>query len=176
MGVSIDDKVSFLRTREAYDSRPPSVQVKETHMSWVFIAGNRVYKLKKPVHFPFLDFRTLEARENNCREEVRLNRRLAPNVYLGVDSLAVDKKGQLSIGQRGEIVDWLVEMRRLPDELMLDQAILRHTIEHDGSRRLDAVADLLVGFYRASPPVEISASDLCRAIRPGACHQRGRAL
>ena len=55
-------------------------------MSWVFIAGNRVYKLKKPVHFPFLDFRTLEARESNCREEVRLNRRLAPNVYLGVDS------------------------------------------------------------------------------------------
>lgn len=158
MGVSIDDKVSFLRTREAYDNRPPSVQVKETHMSWVFIAGNRVYKLKKPVHFPFLDFRTLEARENNCREEVRLNCRLAPDVYLSVVSLAVDKKGQLSIGRRGEIVDWLVEMRRLPDELMLDQAIRRHTIEHDGSGRLDAVADLLIGFYRACPPIEISAS------------------
>lgn len=158
MGVSIDDKVSFLRTREAYDNRPPSVQVKETHMSWVFIAGDRAYKLKKPVHFPFLDFRTLVARENNCREEVRLNRRLAPDIYLGVVSLAVDKKGRLSIEGRGQIVDWLVKMRRLPDELMLDQAILRHTIEHDDSGRLDAVADLLIGFYRACPPIEISPS------------------
>ena len=83
---------------------------------------------------------------------------LRPTFIFGVVALAVDEKGQLSIGGRGEIVDWLVEMRRLPDELMLDQAILRHTIEHDGSGRLDAVADLLIGFYRTSPPVEISPS------------------
>jgi aminoglycoside phosphotransferase family enzyme len=158
LGVSIDDKVNFLRTREAYNNRLPSVQVKETHMSWVFIAGDRVYKLKKPAHSPFFDFRTLAARENNCREEIRLNRRLAPDVYLGVVSLAVDEKGRLSIEGRGQIVDWLVEMWRLPDELMLDQAILRHTIEHDGSGRLHAVADLLIDFYRACPPVEISPS------------------
>ena len=158
LSVSIDGKVSFLRRPLAYASRPPSVQVKETHMSWVFVAGNRVYKLKKPAHSPFLDFRTLAAREHNCREEMRLNRRLAPDVYLGVVALAVDEKGQLAIGGAGEIVDWLVEMRRLPDELMLDHAILHHTIEHDGSGRLDAVAKLLIGFYRNCPPVEISPS------------------
>ena len=158
MDVSIDEKVRFLSTGAAYASCPQVVDVKETHMSWVFVAGDRVYKLKKPVHFPFLDFRTLAARENNCREEVRLNRRLAPDVYLGIVSLTVDENGRLAIAGMREIVDWLVEMRRLPAELMLDQAIVRHTIEHDGSGRLDAIADLLIGFYRASPPVEISPS------------------
>jgi aminoglycoside phosphotransferase family enzyme len=158
LDVSIDEKVRFLRTGAAYASCPQVVDVKETHMSWVFVAGDRVYKLKKPVHFPFLDFRTLAARENNCREEVRLNRRLAPDVYLGIVSVTVDENGRLAIAGVGEVVDWLVEMRRLPDELMLDQAILRHRIEHDGSGRLDAVADLLIGFYRASPPIDISPS------------------
>ena len=159
MDVSIDEKVRFLKTREAYASRPPVVDVKETHMSWVFIAGERVYKLKKPVHLPFLDFRTLAARERNCREEVRLNRRLAPNVYLGVVPLTVGKDGQLAIGGVGDIVDWLVEMRRLPNELMLDEAILGHTIRRDLSRRLDAVADLLVDFYRGSAPADLSPTD-----------------
>jgi aminoglycoside phosphotransferase family enzyme len=159
LDVSIDEKVRFLSTCEAYACCPQVVDIKETHMSWVFTAGDRVYKLKKPVHYPFLDFSTLTARETNCREEVRLNRRLAPDVYLGVISLTVEKNGRLAIAGEGEIVDWLVEMRRLPDELMLDQAILRHTIEHDESGRLDAVADLLIDFYRASPPVKISPSD-----------------
>jgi len=158
LDVSIDEKVRFLRTGEAYATCPPVVDVKETHMSWVFTAGDRVYKLKKPVHFPFLDFRTLAARENNCREEVRLNRRLAPDVYLGMVALTVDENGWLAIAGVGDVIDWLVEMRRLPDELMLDQAILHHTIEHDASGRLDAAADLLIGFYRASPPAEISPS------------------
>jgi aminoglycoside phosphotransferase family enzyme len=158
LDVSIDEKVRFLSTCEAYARCPQVVDVKETHMSWVFTAGDRVYKLKKPVHYPFLDFRTLAARETNCREEVRLNRRLAPDVYLGVVSLTADENGRLAIAGMGEVVDWLVEMRRLPDELMLDQAILRHRIEQDGSGRLDAVADLLIGFYRVAPPADISPS------------------
>jgi aminoglycoside phosphotransferase family enzyme len=158
LDVSIDEKVRSLSTCEAYARCPQVVDIKETHMSWVFTTGDRVYKLKKPVHYPFLDFRTLAARETNCREEVRLNRRLAPDVYLGVVSLTVDENSRLAIAGVGEVVDWLVEMRRLPDELMLDQAILRHRIEHDGSGRLDAVADLLIGFYKASPPIDISPS------------------
>jgi aminoglycoside phosphotransferase family enzyme len=158
LDVSIDEKVRFLSTCQAYARCPQVVDRKETHMSWVFTAGDRVYKLKKPVHYPFLDFRTLVARETNCREEVRLNRRLAPDVYLGVVSLTADENGRLALAGVGEVVDWLVEMRRLPDELMLDQAILRHRIERDGSGRLDAVADLLIGFYRASPSAEISPS------------------
>jgi aminoglycoside phosphotransferase family enzyme len=156
LSVSIEEKVGFLRTWEAYGHYPQAVDVKETHTSWIFSAGDRVYKLKKPVHLPFLDFRTLAARESNCREEVRLNRRLAPDVYLGVVPLTLDEDGRLAIAGCGEVVDWLVEMRRLPDELMLDQAILRHTIEHDRSGRIEAVADLLIAFYKAFP-AEISA-------------------
>ena len=89
MSVSTVEKVSFLRTPQAYPYRPLRVEVKETHMSWVFIAGDRVYKLKKPVRYPFLNFRALAARKANCEEEVRLNRRLAPGVYLGVVPLTV---------------------------------------------------------------------------------------
>ena len=127
-------------------------------MSWVFVAGDRVYKLKKPVHYAFLDFRTLKAREKNCREEVRLNRRLAPNVYLGVVSLTVDEGGRFAISGRGEVIDWLVEMQRLPDQLMLDQAILTHRIDHGRTGLLDPVVDLLVDFYKTCPPAKISPS------------------
>jgi len=158
LAVSTDDKVKFLGSREAYAHCPRPVVVKQTHMSWIFIAGDRVYKLKKPVHYPFLDFRTLAAREKNCREEVRLNRRLAPDVYLGVVPLTVEQDGRLEIAGRGEVIDWLVNMRRLPEELMLDQAILTHMIEHDRSGRLDAVVDLLASFYKTCSPAEISAS------------------
>lgn len=63
---------------------------RETHMSWVFPAGDRVYKLKKPVRFPYLDFSTVERREHACRADLRLNRRLEPDVYLGVAPLTVE--------------------------------------------------------------------------------------
>jgi aminoglycoside phosphotransferase family enzyme len=128
-------------------------------MSWVFIAGDRVYKLKKPVHYPFLDFRTLAAREANCREEVRLNRRLAPDVYLGVVPLTKEHDKRLALAGRGDVVDWLVEMRRLPEELMLDRVILSHAIERDhGGRQIRAVADILITFYRATPPADLLPS------------------
>ncbi len=134
----------FLSAPEAYADRPREVVVKETHMSWVFLAGERVYKLKKPVHYPFLDFRTLKARETNCQEEVRLNRRLAPDVYLGVVPLTEESDGGLALAGRGRTVDWLVAMRRLPEERLLDRAIAAGTVER---RQIAAVADLLCGFY-----------------------------
>jgi aminoglycoside phosphotransferase family enzyme len=158
LAVSTDDKVRFLSSREAYARHARAVVVKQTHMSWIFIADDRVYKLKKPVHYPFLDFRPLAAREKNCREEVRLNRRLAPDVYLGVVPLTLEQDGRLEIAGSGDVIDWLVEMRRLPEELMLDHAILAHTIEPDRTGRLDAVVDLLAGFYKTCSPAEISAS------------------
>jgi aminoglycoside phosphotransferase family enzyme len=154
--VHTDDKVRFLSSPEAYAHRPRAVEVKETHMSFVFLAGDRVYKLKKPVHYPFLDFRTLVAREKNCREEVRLNRRLAPDVYRGVVPLTVDEEARLTIAGRGEVVDWLVQMRRLQEDLMLDQTILTQRMEHDQAGRLEAVAKLLASFYRTCAPAEIS--------------------
>lgn len=122
-------------------------------MSWVFIAGNRVYKLKKPVHYPYLDLRSLAAREWNCREEVRLNRRLAPNVYLEVAALTDEGEGRLVIGGSGRVVDWLVVMRRLPKKLLLDHAIGTGGV---GREDIVAVADLLVAFYQSETPTELS--------------------
>ena len=106
------DKLAFLSRPEAYAYAPAAVAVRETHMSWVFLAGDRAYKLKKPVRFSFLDFSTLALREAACRAELMLNRRLARDVYLDVAPLMAGPAG-LSIGGDGAVIDWLVVMRRL---------------------------------------------------------------
>ncbi|HEV8712631.1 MAG TPA: hypothetical protein VGX03_07380, partial [Candidatus Binatia bacterium] len=90
----------------------------QTHISAVFLAGDVVYKLKKPVRFPFLDYSTLPLRRHYCQEEVRLNRRLAPTVYLGVASVlsvADAYKVKDSSLSDTRVVDYLVKMRRLPE-------------------------------------------------------------
>jgi len=156
----------------------------ETHMSWVFLVGPRVYKLKKPVRHDFLDYGTLQARERHCRAEVALNRRLAPDVYLGVMRLTWRAGRGLALVRDGadtsdgEVVDWLVVMRRLPEDAMLD-ALVRQGQQGKGqgrpggaavetppagkaadgcltAERLKALADILSDFYRRAAPVEIA--------------------
>ncbi len=143
-------KVECLSDPDCYQERPFEVEVVETHMSWVFLAGSLVYKLKKPVVvFPYLDFRTLEARRRNCLEEVRLNRRLAPWVYLGVTPLARTGAGGLELDGAGTPVEWLVKMRRLPRAAMLEQAAA------NGRARVAAirgVAGVLTDFYLRAEP------------------------
>src|SRR5499427_9676333 len=113
-GVSLDEKVAFLSRTTSY--RPPVRRVgrRETHMSWVFLAGEEVYKLKKPLRFPYLDFSTLARREAACRAELTLNRRLAPNVYKAVVPIRWSSRG-LTISGPGDIADWLVVMQRLDE-------------------------------------------------------------
>ena len=126
-GVTIGDKVHFLRQSRAYGSDPIEVIAHETHMSWVFLVGKKAYKLKKPVRFPYLDFSTLEKREAVCWAELKLNRRLAPFVYIDVKPLSFSSKG-LAIGGQGVIGDWLVEMQRLDRQFMLDELISRRRL------------------------------------------------
>lgn len=151
--IPLADKVAFLSSPTAYSPVPPDVQAEESHMSWVFLAGERVYKLKKPVRYPFLDFGTLAAREHNCREELRLNRRLAPDTYLGVVPLTADGDG-LAIGGAGCVVDWLVVMRRLPARRMLDAEILGGTVTDEAVR---AVGRRLATFHAAEAPAALTA-------------------
>lgn len=139
------EKVAFLSRADSYGPGVTDVEVRETHMSWLFLTGDRVYKMKKPVKYPYLDFGTLVAREANCRAETRLNRRLAPDVYLGVARLTLDQAGAFALDGAGETVDWLVVMRRLPEDRMLDNVIARGAVAR---RDIEAVADLLAGFYR----------------------------
>lgn len=152
----VDTKVAFLRNPDAYPVRPAAVEVIETHMSWVFLNDEFVYKLKKPVHYEFLDFSTAEARRRNCEREVQLNRRLAAGVYCGVVPLVMHSNGRLQLGGKGPVVDWLVKMRRLPAQRMLDAAICSKTVSDDDILRLSRV---LTGFYRRSAPVAVSAFD-----------------
>ena len=111
--LAFQAKVAFLG-RLARAATSDQTPVHETHMSWVFMIGDRAFKLKKPVRLPYLDLTTLQRREAACRAELRLNRRLAPDVYLDVAPLRLEAGG-LSIGGEGRIVDWLVQMRRLDD-------------------------------------------------------------
>ncbi|MRR18522.1 MAG: hypothetical protein EG826_18935, partial [Deltaproteobacteria bacterium] len=78
------DIAAAMARPDFYPHRPPTVHVLQTHISYIFIAGDYVYKVKKPVNFGFLDFTTLAARKFYCEEELRLNRRLAPSIYLDV--------------------------------------------------------------------------------------------
>jgi aminoglycoside phosphotransferase family enzyme len=151
MAVSLEEKVRFLKSPDAYPQKSGDVEAIETHMSWVFLIRDQVFKMKKPVVLSFLDFSTLHAREMNCKAELQLNRRLAPTVYLGIVPLTVDKHGTLVLGGDGEPVEWLLEMQRLPKNRMLDQLILHNTIT---KQNIDDLASFLAKFYhRADHPI-----------------------
>ncbi|MBB2175603.1 hypothetical protein HLH21_06615 [Gluconacetobacter johannae] len=147
----MERKVQFLSRPQSYAGSIKTVIARETHMSWVFLAGPRVYKLKKPVRFPYLDFSTLDRRADACRTEDRLNRRLAPDVYLGVVPLVEGASG-LAIGGAGQVVDWLVVMRRLDDAGFLQSALLAHAVQ---SSQLDRLAAVLASFYAHAPPLSV---------------------
>ncbi|MGZ8289083.1 MAG: hypothetical protein ACXW2U_06190 [Telluria sp.] len=150
--VPVEAKVAFLRQPSSYPEAPYRVEALETHMAWVFLTERHAYKLKKPVCYDASDFRTLAARRHYCLEEVRLNRRLAADVYLGVVPLALDQSGHLQLGGEGDPVDWLVRMRRLPARFMLDY-ILRHG--QGSTRDMLCVARRLVAFFESLAPVDI---------------------
>jgi len=147
---SLEEKISFLQDPAGYPDHPPRVDAIDTHMSRVFLAGRYAYKLKKPVQSESLDLTSLDARRHNCEEEIRLNRRLAPQVYLGLSTLTVDPAGRLSLDGSGTVVDYLVRMRRLLHRQTLEQAIRRQSLREDDVR---AVAALLVRFYARAPSV-----------------------
>ena len=165
----IEAKVEFLRRPAAYAEAAGHVDVVETHMSWVFLTDRFAYKLKKPVRYEFLDFRELAARRRNCEAEIRLNRRLAPTVYLGVLPLTFGRSEGLRLDGSGEAVDWLVKMRRLPREEMLDRAIAEGEIPR---ARLRNVGLLLASFYRDAAPVTMTAAAYCRRFAAGIAENR----
>ncbi|MDH3228791.1 MAG: hypothetical protein OEN55_03250, partial [Alphaproteobacteria bacterium] len=167
--VTLAEKVAFLGRPDSYPGAAQRVEVVETHMSVVFLTELFAHKLKKPVHYEFLDFRTLEARRRSCREEIRLNRRLAPRVYIAAVPLVIDAAGHLHLDGTGEAVDWLVRMHRLPSERMLDRAILEGTVR---AGELQAVARLLAGFYRQAVPVAIPASAFRRRLADAIARNR----
>ncbi len=143
-----EEVVAALARSETYAHRPARVEHVQTHISHVFLAGPHVYKLKKAVRFPFLDFSTPERRRHYAEEEVRLNRRLAAPVYRGVLAVTREADGRLALGGTGTPVEHVVWMRRLPAERMLAQLARR---SEPLAARLDALAARLVAFHAAAP-------------------------
>ena len=121
-------------------------------MSWVFLTEDRVYKLKKPVRFAYLDFSTLDRRRAACVAELTLNRRLAPEVYLDLLPLTYGATG-LAVGGDGLVVDWLVVMRRLDEEWMLEERVIAGSV---AAPDIDRLVDRLSLFYRHAAPDRLS--------------------
>lgn len=154
-------KLHFLQQRASYGNAGAEVECIETHMSWVFRVGAQVFKLKKPVRFAYLDFSSLASREFYCREEVRLNARLAPGVYLGVVALQWSDGAFALVPPEqhpaaGTTLDWLVHMRRLPDDRMLAHLLQAGQV---GPQDLTALGDLLGSFYQTAPVAALSVDD-----------------
>ena len=106
---------------DLYPDRPDRVERIDTHTAHVFLAGDHAYKVKREVRYTFLDYSTLERRRLACEAEVRLNRRTAPALYLGVKPVTRDPSGRLALDGHGPPVEWLVVMRRFPDDALLDR-------------------------------------------------------
>jgi len=149
--ISLDDKVQFLSRTKTYPGQAGPVIARETHMSWVFLTKNRVYKLKKPVRFAYLDFSSLDRREAACRAEYLLNQRLAPDVYLGVVPLTLSISG-LAISGDGPVVDWLVVMRRLEESATLEAALREGWLK---PTQVERIAATLGAFYAHAPRVPL---------------------
>ena len=128
-----------------YPHRPQKVEAVQTHISYVFIAGDYVYKVKKPVNFGFLDFTTLEKRKFYCEEELRLNRRLAPSIYLDVAPIGRDDAGRLTLGKTANIVEYAGLMNKLPLDKMLKILLARGKAD---AGIMDAVAKKIARFHQ----------------------------
>lgn len=140
--------LAFLSRPETYGADVSAVDRVETHISAVFLAGSRAYKLKKAVRLPFLDFSTLEARRLACGNEVAVNRRLAPDLYRGVLPVTREADGRLAIGGAGQVVDWLVEMRRFDQATLFDRMAERDALTRE---HMIDLADAIARFHDAAP-------------------------
>ena len=155
--AGLPEYVRALLDPEAYPLPPQTVELLQTHISYVFLAGEVVYKTKKPVDFGFIDQIAPERREAFCHAEVRLNRRLAPDVYLGVvpvvrladGRIAVDAAGE-AVPAGAEVLEWAVKMRRLPDDRTLDQLLATGMAP---PRLAEQLVRQLVAFHEAAAVV-----------------------
>ena len=161
--------LAFLLSPEAHPPGRGPIESIETHMSWLVLDAQQVLKLKKPVCYPpLLDYRSLAAREGDARAELRLNRRLAPEVYQGL--LLVRREGGRLVlrpeaallaaggsGDSGETVDWLVQMQRLPADRMLDRMIATGHLQVTQPAPVEALALVLARFYQHAVPAAVDA-------------------
>jgi len=146
---SLQERVAFLSQPRSYPHHPRSVRSIETHFAWVFLAGPFAFKLKKPTRQASMDNRSLASRRAACLNELRLNRRLADDVYLRVLPLRRAARGGLSLSAGAGAVDWLIKMRRLSSARMLDRLIADRTLR---PRHIERVVARLSAFFETARP------------------------
>jgi uncharacterized protein len=156
MTACVDQEVVFeaLTRPETYPHSTDRIAVQETHISKVFLTGTRVYKVKKAVDFGFLNYATLSKRQYFCQQEVLLNRRLAPSVYLEVAAITFDGR-KIAVHGDGEIVEYAVCMRQLHAEQSLLNRLHAGRIE---KKEVEAVVDRLRAFYLQADASRASAA------------------
>ncbi len=138
--MSLPPLIAGLLRPHAYPHAAPAPRLIETHISWVIVAGDYAYKLKKPVDFGFLDFSTLARRRACCDEEIRVNRRLAPDIYLDVVAVTGTVEAP-HMGGDGPPLEWAVRMRAFPAEATLDRA------SDLDAAQIDAIAARIAAFH-----------------------------
>ncbi|UCC58503.1 MAG: phosphotransferase [Candidatus Bathyarchaeum sp.] len=134
--------VEALRKPEAYDEDPGQIELKQTHISFIFLTGNFVYKLKKAVDFGFLDFTTLEKRRFFCEKELDLNRRLCGDMYLEV--VPINRSDFIKIKGDGVTVEYAVKMKRMPEETMMTRLLEENKVDR---RLIDRMAKIIAEFH-----------------------------
>jgi aminoglycoside phosphotransferase family enzyme len=136
--------VEDLLKPEPYPHRPSETQLVQTQMSFIFLTGEYVYKVKKPVDLGYLDYTTLEKRRSFCHQELELNRRLCPDAYLNVVAITRDEEG-IHIEGKGKAIEYAVKMRQLPQHRMMDILLADNQVT---SEMITRVADKLADFHQ----------------------------
>jgi len=145
-----------------YGKGVKQVRMLQTHTSWVFLTGVHAYKVKKPVNFGFLDYTALSSRRLFCNEEFRLNRMLSPDIYIRVMPIT-QSGGRLKLGGRGEVVDYCLEMKELPQDQIMTEQLRggRVTFEH-----IDQIARSIADFHaRAERSAEVAQHGSLKTVR-----------
>ena len=145
----LPELVQVLLDPRTYPDTPQRVEMVQTQMSFVFLTDNFVYKVKKPVDLGYLDYTTLDKRYACCQKEVALNRRLCPDAYLGVLSITRGKDG-ITLEGEGEVIEYAVKMRRLPQDAMLDALLLQNRVT---AQMINGVAQRVAEFHQTAEPV-----------------------
>ncbi len=135
--------VEALLKPQAYPHKPPRIELVQTQMSFIFLTGEYVYKIKKPVNLGYLDYTTLEKRHFFCRQELELNRRLCPDAYLAVVPI-VEERGGFCIEGQGKAIEYAVKMKQLPRDRMMDVLLPKGQVTPEMVAR---VAEKLVSFH-----------------------------
>jgi|TARA_B100001964_G_C14259436_1_gene614463 hypothetical protein len=136
------DVVKALLKPGSYDEEITAIKMIQTHISWVFLTGKYAYKVKKPVDFKFLDFTTLNKREHYCKEEIRVNKPLCGDMYVGV--VPITKGREIKVCGNGEVIEYAVKMRELPQKFIMEKYLKKGEVNEI---EIEKIADKLADFH-----------------------------